>query len=607
MELLQAEYWLTTYSYYYDDDYYLPLPPPLLMLREAVPNNLSVYLPADLLACSNFFARISNIDSMPLPAVAAAARLKALASARRRGADSLRAPAMGKSSKPNSKATPAKRPGPIKGQVRRPARPFAMFLKSVFSDLDNTSTLDRTEVMREAATRWRNLPEEEKDEWRSKYQAAFAETRAASAVQIIDAPDGALDVAASASTPAGVADGAAKASSTDAHGGALAGAPVAASESKPKPPVKQEPISQPPGPEPGIAAHARQLSVACPSPAVACPSPAVACPSAAVACPGTGQVALPEASQSHKKDALEQLPSCRDPGVPHGISVREMRAAMQGAGAGDSGGSVMLGRFAVVNASLLGSGSFGTVVKVEDRHTCRLYAAKVFTHGGDDCARELKVYERLAQAPHEAFLPLLGAHTSKAISWFVLPWCPGSLAHHLRNGVPLDRPVAYGVTNQLRVGLQHLHSIGWLHLDLKPGNVLYDPRTRHASLCDFSISEQYPLRPEVVRSAATWCTDPFRPPELFRAHCGQHLSPAVDTWSLGCTAFEAACGKRLFSHRAAITAVCSSSAVLPPVWHDSQPWCRALTMLMLRPLPAQRWQLRYPFPPLACLQADGVA
>ena len=461
---------------------------------------------------------------------------------------------MAKGPRPDSQATPAKRPSTIKGHVKRPARPFAMFVRAFFSDLDKTSTRRRAEVMSEAAKRWRDLPEEDKDEWRGKYQAALAEARAASAGSAADVPDGA-PISGNA-----VADSAAEASNADAH-----------DEGKPKPQVKRESVS------------AKQLPAACPSPAVACPSPAVACPSAAQ------DALLPEASR--ETGIAEQTSSWRDPGVPHGVSAREMRVAMQGPSLGDSSGSVTLGRFTVVNASLLGSGSFGTVVKVEDNHTRRLYAAKVFMHNGDDCARELRVYERLARAPHEAFLPLLGVHTSKAISWFVLPWCPGSLAHYLRNVGPLDTPIAYGVTSQLRVGLHHLHSVGWLHLDVKPGNVLYDPRTRHASLCDFSISEQYPLRPEIARSTAVWCTDPFRPPELFRTHSGQYLSPAVDTWSLGCTAFEAGCCKRLFTQvdakllRAAVTAVCSSAG-LPQVWHESQPWCRALTALMLRPLPA---------------------
>ena len=309
---------------------------------------------------------------------------------------------------------------------------------------------------------------------------------------------------------------------------------------------------------------------------------------AAVACPSPAMHVLPEADADGES-------SVRDPGLPHGISAHQVRAGSSGNGQS----SVMLGRFAVLDASLLGSGSFGTVVKVEDTHTRRLYAAKVFVvDGGRDCQRELQVYHSLADAPHPAFLPLLGAHKSRSVSWFVLPWCTGSLAHYVRTTETLSKQMTYGVANQLRIGLQHLHSIGWLHMDVTPGNVLYDPRTRHASLCDFSISERYPVRPEVATSMKTWVTEPYRPPELFRTQSGMHLSAAVDTWSLGCTVFEVGCGTRLFSGdaRAVRSAIVSFGTIEPPkTWHDAPMWCQQLIAVMCRAVPAQRWKLRCPF------------
>ena len=148
----------------------------------------------------------------------------------------------------------------------------------------------------------------------------------------------------------------------------------------------------------------------------------------------------------------------------------------------------------------------------------------------------------LAGSGHEASLSVLGSHANKAMSWLVLPWCPGSLSHHLRRAAPLDDEVLCGVANQVRAGVHHLHTLGWLHLDLKPANILYDSRTRHASICDFSISERYPLLHAVAQSRGTWCTEQYRPPELLRVPCAHYLSPHVDSWVLGCTVFEAGCG-----------------------------------------------------------------
>ncbi len=293
-----------------------------------------------------------------------------------------------------------------------------------------------------------------------------------------------------------------------------------------------------------------------------------------------------------------------DPGVPRGILAKDVRDAQRG---GSSSGSVRLGRFTVVDATRLGCGAYGSVVKVEDQHTRRLYAAKVFLEGEEDCRHELEVYSCLAGSGHEAFLPLLGAHASRAMSWLVLPWCPGSLSHHLRRAAPLDDEVLCGVANQVRAGVHHLHTVGWLHLDLKPASILYDSRTRHASICDFSISERHPLLPAVAQSRGTWCTEQYRPPELLRVPCAHYLSPQVDSWGLGCTVFEAGCGKRLFPEgdspamKAAMASV--STAGLYLRMRGSSPVCAAFASVMCRMEPAQRWKLAHPFPGVADMAA----
>ena len=281
-----------------------------------------------------------------------------------------------------------------------------------------------------------------------------------------------------------------------------------------------------------------------------------------------------------------------DPGVPRDILASDVREALKGG----SMGSVRLGRFTVVDAPRLGCGSFGSVVKVEDQHTRRLYAAKIFLNGDADCRNELEVYACLATSGHQAFLPLLGAHVSPALSWLVLPWWPGSLSRHLRRGAPLEDTVLYGVANQVRAGVHHLHTVGWLHLDLKPGNFLYDPRTRHTAICDFSISERHPVTPKVALRGGTWCTEPYRPPELFRQQCGKYLGPRVDAWSLGCAIFEMGSGKRLFDGDVK-EAIAESirGGVSPCLAGVSRP-CAALTAVLCRVVPAQRWDLRLPFP-----------
>ena len=105
--------------------------------------------------------------------------------------------------------------------------------------------------------------------------------------------------------------------------------------------------------------------------------------------------------------------------------------------------------------------------------------------------------------------------------------------------------------------LTHLHkNVGFLHLDVKPQNVLWDPAAQHAQLIDFSLSLPWPI-PECLKvEQSPVCTSGYVPPEIINhtAPTKKCICPAVDAWSLGVTVWEAATARRLFSSRAALEA-----------------------------------------------------
>jgi len=83
--------------------------------------------------------------------------------------------------------------------------------------------------------------------------------------------------------------------------------------------------------------------------------------------------------------------------------------------------------------------------------------------------------------------------------------------------------------------LHYLHGEGWLHLDLKPSNVVCDGG--HAKVIDLSLAR----RPGPV--AAGVGTAQYLSPEQAR---GAMVGPPADVWGIGAVLFTAATGQRPF-------------------------------------------------------------
>ncbi|KAM8837012.1 membrane-associated tyrosine- and threonine-specific cdc2-inhibitory kinase isoform 1-T4 [Spinachia spinachia] len=198
------------------------------------------------------------------------------------------------------------------------------------------------------------------------------------------------------------------------------------------------------------------------------------------------------------------------------------------------------------NLGLLGRGSFGEVYRVESNKDGRQYAVKRSAHrfrGNSDrnrSVREARNHERLCPHPH--ILDFVAAWEECGRLYIQTELCSTSLLLHAENKPPgPDEPAAWAYLCDLLSALQHLHSRGFVHLDLKPANVLITDSGR-LKLGDFGLL--FELTQKSTESTEGKVKDDvqegdprYMAPELLRGKYG----PAADVFSLGVSILELAC------------------------------------------------------------------
>ena len=101
------------------------------------------------------------------------------------------------------------------------------------------------------------------------------------------------------------------------------------------------------------------------------------------------------------------------------------------------------------------------------------------------------------------------------------------------------------ILGQVGQCLAELHARGWVHRDLKPGNIMFLPRRGTWTLIDFGLVAR------AGDAASVGFTLLYAAPEVIVAHAAAAPSvvvdPAVDAWALGVMAFELLTGRPAFN------------------------------------------------------------
>ncbi|SIO73369.1 Shaggy-related protein kinase theta [Babesia microti strain RI] len=117
-----------------------------------------------------------------------------------------------------------------------------------------------------------------------------------------------------------------------------------------------------------------------------------------------------------------------------------------------------------------------------------------------------------------------------------------TLRYYIKNFKQLPLFIIKMYAFQLCRALGYLHLMGICHRDLKPHNLLVNPKTHKLKLCDFGSAKKL-VKGEW--SVAYICSRFYRAPELMLGT--NEYTTAIDTWSIGCVIGELFLGKPLFA------------------------------------------------------------
>ncbi|RYY32388.1 hypothetical protein EON62_05420, partial [archaeon] len=192
----------------------------------------------------------------------------------------------------------------------------------------------------------------------------------------------------------------------------------------------------------------------------------------------------------------------------------------------------------------MGQGSFCRVSQVEDRQNKQLYALKVAMRAyrsERDLELQLREFENWQIiGAHPNLVSYERAWVESAVLHMQLELCAGGSVGHLQTTLQdkvIPEPTLWRFLAHVAAALAHMHSAGYVHLDIKPDNVLISGSTFKVG--DLGLSQCYGVD---KREAAMEGDCKYMAPEVLNA---PGPTPAADVFSLGISAFELAWGVML--------------------------------------------------------------
>lgn len=233
---------------------------------------------------------------------------------------------------------------------------------------------------------------------------------------------------------------------------------------------------------------------------------------------------------------------------------------------------------------LVGQGQFGRVFCATHRKTGRLVALKELDHRRFPTNKFLRELRFLLSLQHLNIVTCRALEHTAGGRYLVMDYCEGGTLRHLMESEDC-LTFAQGLELVLDVlaGLEHAHSRGIVHCDIKPENILLHIKTGGwtARISDFGVAR---LSQELAQEAGNTGSPAYMAPERFY---GQY-SHSSDLYAVGVLLFELLMGYRPFSGSPTeLMSAHLNGAVKVPEAVPSE--LRTIILTALQKLPARRF------------------
>jgi serine/threonine-protein kinase len=211
--------------------------------------------------------------------------------------------------------------------------------------------------------------------------------------------------------------------------------------------------------------------------------------------------------------------------------------------------TVKIGRYKILGE--LGRGAMGIVYKAEDPNLDRVVALKTIVLEAD--AEGRKEYEKrffleakaAGKLNHPNIVTVYDFGEADGVAYLAMELVEGAdLRLRLKesNGEGLPAGDAVDIAQQVAEGLGYAHERGIVHRDIKPGNIMLQPRGQ-AKIMDFGLARMR-VADHKTSTGMVLGTPKYMSPEQV---AGEPVDQRSDVFSLGIVLHEMLTGTRLFA------------------------------------------------------------